>query len=80
MPVLCELLVPRNATVDQLKRLGVALKEWAHRELDTGVLSSIDPTAVASLLLGEPPDPLALQVKTHHQDVPLVPGFASWPV
>ncbi len=71
MPIACELQPLRSATTDQLKRLGMSLKAWADRELGKGVLVSIDPEALASLLRGEPPNPLGLRVKEHNED-------ASW--
>ena len=71
MPIVCELRPLRGATTDQLKRLGIAVKAWADRELGKGILVSIDPESLASLLMGEPPKPLGLRVKQHHED-------ASW--
>ena len=71
MPIACELLPLRIATTDQIKTLGIAVKGWADRELGKGVLVSIDPEALASLLRGEPPNPLGLRVKQHNED-------ASW--
>jgi hypothetical protein len=72
MPIPCELRPNHDATTDQLKALGIALREWARREFGTeGVLYSIDQDALLSLLLGELPNPLAAQVAKHHKDVPL---------
>jgi hypothetical protein len=39
--------------------------------LGKGILYSIDPKGLVSLLSGEPPNPLALEVAAHHKDVPL---------
>jgi hypothetical protein len=71
MPVPCELVPRHDVTPEQMKELGAALREWCRREFGDGVLYSIDQKALASLLGGEPPDPLALQAKSHHPDVPL---------
>ncbi len=72
MPIQCELIPRHDATTDELKSLGTAMKEWASRELgNEGVLFSIDPADLSSLLCGEPPNPLALDVAKHHKDVPL---------
>lgn len=72
MPLQCELRIRHDSTPDELKSLGMALKEWASRELGIeGVLFSIDPNGLTSLLGGEPPNPLALQVATHHEGVSL---------
>jgi hypothetical protein len=71
MPVICELWPRHDATPEELKQLGEALEGWARCELGKGVLYSIDAKGVASLLSGEPPDPLALQVKAHHHEIPL---------
>jgi hypothetical protein len=59
----------RDATPEQLKRLGTALEEWTRREQGNGVLYSIDPKRLASLLSGEPPDPLGVQVMEHNKGV-----------
>src|SRR6266516_2769776 len=73
MPVLCVLHLLRDATTDQLKELGIAVKEWVGRELrDEGILYSIDQDGLLSLLLGEPPNPLGSQVAKHHKGVDLV--------
>ena len=70
MPVVCELWPCQDATPEQLKELGEALKDWARREMgNEGVLCSIDPEGLASLLSGEPPNPLALQVKKNNEGV-----------
>jgi hypothetical protein len=72
MPVACELQPRHDATPEQFKQLGGALENWARHELGgEGVLYSIDPEALASLLRGEPPDPLGLRVKQHNEG-------ASW--
>jgi hypothetical protein len=72
MPVVCELRPCQDATPEQFKELGEALKAWASRELGNGgVLCSIDPEGLASLLSGEPPNPLALQLKKHNEEVSL---------
>jgi hypothetical protein len=72
MPLLCELRPRHDVTPDELKRLGTALQEWGSRESgNEGVLFSIDPNHLDSLLAGEPPNPLAVQVATHHEEVPL---------
>jgi hypothetical protein len=72
MPVECELQPLREATTDQLKDLGIAVKAWVDRELcNEGVLCSIDRDGLLSLLLGEPPNPLASQVAKHHPGVDL---------
>jgi hypothetical protein len=65
MFVNCELLPRRDATAEELKALGTAVREWARRELKGGVLHSIDPTGLAALLAGELPPPLALQAAEH---------------
>ena len=70
MPVACELLPLREATTDQLKTLGTAIREWVHREqCPGGVLESIDQDGLLSLLQGEPPIPLGAQVAGHHKGV-----------
>jgi hypothetical protein len=68
---MCELRPHHDTTPEQLKRLGTALQVWAQRELGKGILYSIEPKGLQSLLGGEPPNPLALQAKAHHEDVPL---------
>ena len=70
MPVMCELRPRHDATPEHLKALGKALEEWVRRELsDEGILFSIDPSGLASLLLGEPPNPLGVQVMQHNEGV-----------
>jgi hypothetical protein len=71
MLILCELHPRRDATPEQLKKLGAALGEWARRELGKGILYSIDSKGLVSLLSGEPTNPLALEAAAHHKDVPL---------
>jgi hypothetical protein len=70
MPVNCELHPRQDATPEQLKELGKALEDWTRRELSgEGVLYSMDPEGLASLLRGEPPNPLGVQVMQHKQGV-----------
>jgi hypothetical protein len=72
MPVACELKPRLDIAPEDFKRLGAALTEWARQELGgDGVLSSIDRQGLASLIGGEPPNPLAVEAAAHHQDVPL---------
>jgi hypothetical protein len=70
MPVVCELQPRQDATPEQLKMLGIALGGFARRELGKeGVLFSINLEELASLLSGEPPNPLGLRVKQHNEGV-----------
>ncbi len=70
MPVPCELLPRLDATPGQLKQLGAALETWVRRELgNEGVLYSFDGEGLASLLGGEPPNPLALRVTPPNERV-----------
>jgi hypothetical protein len=70
MPVMCELHPRRDATPEQLKELGKAIEDWARRELGgEGILCSIDAAGLASLLGGEPPNPLGVQGMQHNRGI-----------
>jgi len=69
MPVICELRPRVDANPDELKRLEAALKAFADRELGKGILCAIDGNGLASLLGGEPPNPMGTQVAEHNKDV-----------